>query len=221
MVRIENTQLHAIDDAGQGWCPLTGKRIFKSAREAWIIYGQHRFLISERTFYNYVGKNKICGARVEGTFHVEDIEQVSRAQAWPPAPSFVRPIRVAGEGEERKGDMDTAEEIQRLKMENLRMENEFTRIKLEKEQGKLVEKSLHEQVLAAGAAIVGTEAEIFVYDNVREIIHICEGKAEKEDSLREYLLLKVKTWLHAFSQPKEYFVELEEKENGVVDSSAV
>jgi hypothetical protein len=192
------------------WCPLTGKRVFKSAREAWIIYGQFRFAVSERTFYNYVGKKKVCGPRQEGAFHVEDIEQIARVQAWPPTPSFVRPSVIAGGRGETETNKDTGEEIQRLKAENMRMENEFTRIKLEKELGKLIEKNLHEQLLAAGAAIVGIEAEIFVYDNVREIIHLCEGKPEKEDFLREYLLSKVRIWLNAFSQAKEYIVELEE-----------
>ena len=79
----------------------------------------------------------------------------------------------------------------------------------------MLPRSEYEQRLAAAAAVVGTAAETFVYDSVREIIYRCEGNPEKEDSLREYLLEEVRKWLHAFSPPADYVVEfVEDDEEG-------
>jgi hypothetical protein len=91
-----------------------------------------------------------------------------------------------------------------------RLDREDREIDLAKKRKELLPVREYEQRLAAAAAVIGTEAETFVYDSVREIIHLCDGKPEKEDSLREYLLGKVRAWLHAFSQSVDYQVELME-----------
>jgi hypothetical protein len=205
-----------------GWNPLTGKRVFKSAHEAWQIYGQYRFAVSARTFQTYVGKHKACAPRPDGKLYVEDIEMLAKAEAWAPAPSFVWGAQKGGEGEVSKEELEIGAKMQLEKLKGMEMDNEERRIKLGKELRELLPVKEYEQRLAAAAAIVGTEAETFVYDNVREIIHLCDGKPEKENSLREYLLGKVKVWLNAFSRSVDYEVTFEEEsaEGGLTDERA-
>jgi hypothetical protein len=224
-----NTRLDTEDigmgrDEESGWNPLTGMREFRSAHEAWQIYGRFRFAVSQRTFLTYVGKEKSCAPGPDGKYHVGDIELFAQAQAWPPAPSFGRGFQKGGEGGSDK-DSDKGARLATERIKKLELENKLTQMEVEKKAGELLPKREYEQRLAAAAAVVGIEAETFVYDSVREIIHQCEGKPEKEDSLREYLLEKVRRWLHAFAQAQSYIVELDDiqeiAENENSDSLAV
>ena len=192
------------DQPGPGWNPLTGKRIFKSAREAWLIYGKYRFSVSPRTFYTYVGKKGDCPPRADGCFYVEDIEIIAQSRAWAPTSSFVQGVQPGGEGGSSSINNDQGFKLQAAKIRQAEAEAELKEMELARKRRELMPRSEYEQRLAAAGAVVGTEAETFVYDKVREIIHVCEGKPEKEDSLREYLLREVRTWLHAFSRPVDY-----------------
>ena len=203
----------------KGWCPLTGQRVFKSANQAWEIYGQYRFDVSPRSFMTYVGKNKVCRPRSDGRLYVEDIEMIAQSRAWPPASSFVRGAPTGGEGGSAQEDMDLGAEYQLEKVLKARIDRESAEIDLAKKRKEVLLVSEYEQRLAAAAAIVGTEAETFVYDNVREIIHLCDGNPEKEDSLREYLLDKVRGFLHAFSRPTDYQVEFVDEEEKIEEGS--
>ncbi len=179
-----------------------------------MVYGQHRFSVSERTFYNYVGHGKACPARPDGQFCVEDIEIIAKVQAWPPASLFVRGAQPGGEGGASPKELDIGAEIQAEKLEILKINRRAAEVDLQKKIKEVLPRKDFEQRLAAAAAIVGNEADVFVYDNVREIIHVCGGKPENEDSLREYLLGKVRGWCHAFSRPMEYEVEFEDRPEG-------
>lgn len=203
-----------LDNAASGWDPICGQRVFRSARQAWMVYGKYRFSVSERSFYNYVGSGKACPPRVDDRFYVEDIELVAKSQAWPLAFAFVRGAQKGGEGEGRTEDLDLNIRIQEEKLRRLQIDTESAEMDLAKKRKELLPRSEYEQRLAAAAAVVGIEAETFVYDKVREIIHVCSGEPEKEDSLREYLLKEVRTWLHAFSRAADYDVALIEDETG-------
>lgn len=198
------------DQTQKEWCPLVGQRVFKSANQAWEIYGQYRFSVSQRTFNTYVGKNKLCPPRSDGSYYVEDIEIIAESKGWAPTSSFVRGAQQGGEGEAAAYNSDIGAEIQKEKLLKARLEREDLEIDIAKKRKELLPVKDYEQRLAAAAAIVGNEAETFVYDNVREIIHLCGGKPEKEDSLREYLLEKVRGWLHGFSRPVSWELEFTE-----------
>lgn len=191
-----------------GWNPLTGKRVFKSAREAWLIYGQYRFSVSERTFYNYVGKEKDCRSRPDGSFYVEDIEIIAQSHAWAPAPLFVWGVQQGGEGGNAEKNNDQGVRLQAAKIRQAEAEAELKEGELKRKRRELIPRSEYEQRLAAAAAIVGVKVEIFAYDKVREIIHMCDGDPAKEDSLREYLLKEGRAWLHSFSRAADYDVSL-------------
>ena len=209
-----------LENADASWDPIFGQRVFRSARQAWMVYGKYRFSVSERNFYNYVGSGKACPPRADDKFYVEDIELVAKSQAWPLAFAFVRGAQKGGEGEARTEDLDLNVRIQEEKLKKLQIETESAEIDLAKKRKELLPRSEYEQRLAAAAAVVGTEAETFVYDKVREIIHVCGGEPEKEDSLREYLLKEVRTWLHAFSRAADYDVALIEEEADTIGSAA-
>lgn len=87
------------DETRPGWCPLTGQRTFRSANQAWEIYGQYRFSVAKRTFLSWVGKDKLCAPGEDGLYHVEDIEIISKARGWPPTPSFAGGVTQGGRGE--------------------------------------------------------------------------------------------------------------------------
>ena len=74
--------------------------------------------------------------------------------------------------------------------------------------------------LAAAAVVASTGLEAFVYDSVREIIHLCGGTLEKEDALREFMLERVKDCLNGFSEAFEYDVELEARLDGEAEKEA-
>lgn len=198
-----------MSDLESGWSPLTGQRAFKSAREAWLVYGQYRFSVSERTFYSRVGKGKDCPPGPDGLFHVEDIEIIAQVRAWPPAPAFVVGVRQGGEGEAAELDLDVGAEFQLERLKRARFETQLAELEVKRKLKEVLPRAVFEERMAAAAAVVGNEAEVFVYDNVREIIELCGGKAEKEVDLREFLLGKVRGWLHAFSLPANYIVEFE------------
>lgn len=196
-----------------GWCALTGQRTFKSANQAWEIYAQYRFSISKRNFLSYVGKGKPCLPRESGAYHVEDIELFSKFKGWPPAPAFVRGVTQGGEGGISPTEIEYGELYQKEKALKEGILREGEAIKLQKTKGELIPRRDYEQQLAAAAIVVGTSAETFVYDSVREIIHICNGDPAKEDDLREFMLHRVRGWLHAFSNQAHYQVDFFEDEN--------
>ena len=193
--------------AAGGWNPYTGQRIFRSARAAWLIYGQHRFSVSERTFYTHVGKGKGCPPREDGQLYVEDIEFIAQSQAWPVASLFVRPSLTGGEGESGE-DFEVGAEYQKHRARKMKAEADMTEAERDRKLRELMPRSDYEKRLAAAAAVVSNGLETLVYDNVREIIHLCGGNPEKEDSLREYLLEKIRRTLHAFSYQSLYAVHL-------------
>lgn len=193
---------------GSGWCPLTGQRSFRSGNAAWEGYGQHRFAISKRTFLTWVGKGKACPPRSDGFCHVEDIEMFSKSKAWPPAPSFAGGVQKGGEGGESPEEIEYGAMYQREKALKEAILREKEEISLKKMKGELLPRAEYEQRLAAAAIVVGTAAETWAYDKAREVIHQCEGNPAKEDEVREFLLREVRAWLHAFSVPREYLVEL-------------
>ncbi|WP_419524851.1 hypothetical protein, partial [Bilophila wadsworthia] len=82
-------------------------------------------------------------------------------------------------------------------------------LEVDRKLKRLIPRELYEQSLAAAAVVTSTGLEAFVYDSVREIIHLCGGTLEKEDALREYMLERVKDCLNGFSEAFEYDVELE------------
>lgn len=215
MTQLTEVPGPGLENADGSWDPIFGQRVFRSARQAWMIYGKYRFSVSERNFYNYVGSGKACPPREDDKFYVEDIELVAKAQAWPLAFAFVRGAQKGGEGEGRTEDLDLNIRIQEEKLKKLQIETESAEIDLAKKRKELLPRSEYEQRLAAAAAVVGIEAETFVYDKVREIIHVCSGEPEKENSLREYLLKEVRTWLHSFSRAADYDVALIEDEADV------
>ena len=191
-----------------GWNPLTGRREFRSANQAWDMYGQYRFGIAKRTFLNYVGKEKRCRPRPDMTYHVEDIEKFSTSEGWPPAPAFAR---LAPQGE-RGGNADATcygEMYQMEKALTQRAVRQAKELEVDRKLKRLSPRELYEQSLAAAAVVTSTGLEAFVYDSVREIIHLCGGTLEKEDALREYMLERVKDCLNGFSEAFEYDVELE------------
>lgn len=198
----------------KGWNPLTGPRTFRSGNAAWEGYGKYRFSISQRTFLTWIGKNKACPPRADGLCHVEDIELFSESRGWPPAPAFAGPYQKGGEGEAaseetiRCGEM---RERERAKRERIARERE--QILLDRLKGELLPRAEYERQLAAAAVVVSTAAESWAYDKAREIIHVCEGNAALEDTVREYLLREVRAWLNAFSSPREYLVDLQPGEN--------
>lgn len=196
-----------------GWDPLTGPRIFRSANAAFEKYGQYRFDVSKRNFLMFVGKGKACPPRDDGSVYVEDVEIIGNSRGWPPTPSFVWRDPQGGEG-----GGASAEEIQygalyqkekALKEAALREKEELL---LQKMRGDLIAKSDHDRALAAAAVVVGSAAETWAYDKARDLIHQCCGDPAQEDTFREYLLREVRGWLHAFSRPQEYVVDLEDPE---------
>ena len=68
-------------------------------------------------------------------------------------------------------------------------------LEVDRKLKRLIPRELYEQSLAAAAVVTSTGLEAFVYDSVREIIHLCGGTLEKEDALREYMLERVKDCL--------------------------
>ena len=162
-----------------GWNPLTGRREFRSANQAWDMYGQYRFGIAKRTFLNYVGKEKRCRPRPDMTYHVEDIEKFSISEGWPPAPAFAR---LAPQGE-RGGNADATcygEMYQMEKALTQRAVRQAKELEVDRKLKRLIPRELYEQSLAAAAVVTSTGLEAFVYDSVREIIHLCGGTLEKE-----------------------------------------
>lgn len=200
------------DETRPGWCPLTGQRTFRSANQAWEIYGQYRFSVAKRTFLSWVGKDKLCAPGEDGLYHVEDIEIISKARGWPPTPSFAGGITQGGAGGNSPAEIAYAEMFQQEKALKERAIRKQEEIKLQKMTGEVMLREDYEQNLAAAALVVGTAAETWVYDSVREIIHTCGGNPAKEDELRDWLLLRVRGWLNGFAAPKEYEVDLLEDE---------
>jgi hypothetical protein len=170
--------------------------------------GKFRYAISERTFYNYVGIGKACPPRDDGRFYLQDIELIAQASAWGRPPSFVRREQEGGEGEAGAESLELSYQVQDEKLKILRINRESAEMDLAKKRKELLPRTEYEQRLAAAAAVVGVEAENFVYDKVREIIHLCGGTPEKEDTLREWMLTEVRAWLHSFSRAADYDVNL-------------
>ena len=192
----------------KGWNPLTGPRTFRSGNAAWEGYGKYRFSISQRTFLTWVGKKKACPPRADGLCHVEDIEIFSESKGWPPAPAFVGPYSQGGEGDASEETIKAGEMRERERALRERIAREREEILLDKLKGELLPRVNFEQRLAAAAVAVSTAAESWAYDKAREVIHVCEGNAALEDTVREYLLREVRAWLNAFSVPREYLIEL-------------
>lgn len=142
------------------------------------------------------------------TYHLEDIEKFSSSEGWPPAPAFAR---LAPQGE-RGGSADATcygEMYQMEKALTQRAVRQAKELEVDRKLKRLIPRELYEQSLAAAAVVTSTGLEAFVYDSVREIIHLCGGTLEKEDALREYMLERVKDCLNVFSEAFEYDVELE------------
>lgn len=150
----------------------------------------------------------MCLPREDGLYYVEDIEIISKSRGWPPAPSFVGGVTQGGEGGGSPQEIAYAEIYQQEKALKERALRQQEEIKLQKMAGEVILRADYEQQLAAAALVVGTSAETFVYDSVREIIHTCGGNPAKEDELRDWLLLRVRGWLNGFAAPKEYEVDL-------------
>ena len=190
-----------------GWNPLTGRREFRSANQAWDMYGQYRFGIAKRTFLNYVGKEKRCRPRPDMTYHVEDIENFQYLKVGP------RPLPLPGSRHRGAGGSADAtcygEMYQMEKALTQRAVRQAKELEVDRKLKRLIPRELYEQSLAAAAVVTSTGLEAFVYDSVREIIHLCGGTLEKEDALREYMLERVKDCLNGFSEAFEYDVELE------------
>lgn len=196
----------------KGWNPLTGLRTFRSGNAAWEGYGKYRFAISQRTFLTWVGKKKACPPRADGLCYVEDIEIFSESKGWPPTPSFAGPYQKGGAGEASEEQLKCGEMRERERALRERIAREKEQILLDKLKGKLLPREELEQQLAAAAVAVSTAAEAWAYDKARELIHVCDGNAALEDTVREYLLREVRLWLNAFSVPREYLVELQAEE---------
>ena len=208
MAQTNGAPTPGMNTGADGWDPIFGQRVFRSARNAWMVYGQYRFSVSERTFYNYVGEGKACFPRDDSKYFVEDIEMLAQSQGWPLASFFVRGAQTGGQGESRTEDFELGVEIQKEKHRKMKMEADLVEIDLKKKMKELLSRSDYEKRLAAAAAVVSNGLETLVYDNVREMIHLCGGSPEKEDSLREYLLEKIRKSLHAFSYQTLYAVSL-------------
>lgn len=205
-----------------GWNPITGERIFKTANAAWEKFGQYRFDVSKRNFLSFVGKGKACPPRKNGNIYVEDIDLIGVSRGWPPAPSFVGGVAKGGKGEAAsKEELDYAALYQREKALKEVILRKGEEIKLQKVRGELITKTEYEQKLAAAAVVVGTSAETWAYDRVREVIHQCGGDPSREDVVREWLLCEVRAWLHAFSSPQDYVVTLEDDEPNDEEENAV
>ena len=204
-------------DGAAAWNPFTGQRVFRSARAAWVTYGQHRFSFTERTFYNHVGKGKGCPPREDGRFYIEDIELFAQSHGWPVTSLFVRGAQEGGRGESPIEDFEVGRKYQEEKYLKARIERRSAEIDLQKKVKEVLLRSDYEKRLAAAAAVVSNGLETLVYDHVREMIHLCGGKPEKEDSLREYLLEKIRVTLHAFSYKTLYAVSLVDDNPSGVD----
>lgn len=193
---------------GQGSAAAPGASTVKaatswaSANAAWIEFGQHRWEISRRTFYNYVGPRANCKPRADGRYHADDIVKIAQAAGWRPHPS-VRPGTQGGEG--GKGDGDTLLR-ERIRRERLRADNE--ELDLRKRRGELVERREMERLLAAAVVVLENEMMNWVHEKARGIIHLVGGDPRREQDLVDHLREGSRRWLHQFSMKATYRVEV-------------
>lgn len=173
-----------------------------SANAAWIEFGQPRWEISRRTFYNYVGPRANCKPRADGRYHADDIVKIAQAAGWRPLPS-VRPGTQGGEG--GKGDGDTLLR-ERIRRERLRADNE--ELDLRKRRGELVERREMERLLAAAVVVLENEMMNWVHEKARGIIHLVGGDPRHEQGLVDHLREGGRRWLHQFSMKATYRVEV-------------
>lgn len=90
------------------------------------------------------------------------------------------------------------------------------RLKLEKEQGKLMSVEVHEQDLAARAVFFKSEVESFIHRKAGEIIALVGGREGAVPELVAWWEEATADWFDAFSQESS-FVSEEEEEEGEED----
>lgn len=190
----------ATSKGGQAWA-TTGA--------AWTDFAQHKWAISRRTFYNYVGTRRDCRPRRDGLYHADDIVKIATAAGWPPRVS-VGAVPQGGEGGTAAKDVGITLLEQRLRRECIR--GDLEELELRKKRGELVSRGEMERMMAAGVAVLESEILNWIHSEALKIISLVDGNPKHEAALIDLLRERSRVFLNGFAVDRAYEVEVIEDE---------
>ena len=190
----------ATTEGGQTWA-TTGA--------AWTDFAQHKWAISRRTFYNYVGTRRDCRPRRDGLYHADDIVKIATAAGWPPRVS-AGAVPQGGEGGATAKDVGLTLLEQRLRRERIR--GDLEELELRKKRGELVSRGEMERMMSAGVAVLESELLNWIHSEALEIISLVDGNPKHEALLIDMLRERSRVFLNGFAVDRAYEVEVLDEE---------
>lgn len=186
-----------------------GGQTWETPGAAWTDFAQHKWAISRRTFYNYVGTRKDCRPRRDGLYHADDIVKFATAAGWPPRVS-VGVVPQGGEGGTAAKDVGITLLEQRLRRECIR--GDLEELELRKKRGELVSRGEMERMMAAGVAVLESEILNWIHSEALKIISLVDGNPKHEAALIDLLRERSRVFLNGFAVDRAYEVEVIEDE---------
>ncbi|AAS96659.1 hypothetical protein [Nitratidesulfovibrio vulgaris] len=195
-----------------------GGQTWATTGAAWTDFAQHKWAISRRTFYNYVGTRRDCRPRRDGLYHADDIVKIATAAGWPPRVS-AGAVPQGGEGGATAKDVGLTLLEQRLRRERIR--GDLEELELRKKRGELVSRGEMERMMSAGVAVLESELLNWIHSEALEIISLVDGNPKHEALLIDMLRERSRVFLNGFALDRAYEVEVidEEADAGAADGA--
>ena len=192
-----------------GSATTKGGQTWATTGAAWTDFAQHKWAISRRTFYNYVGTRRDCRPRRDGLYHADDIVKIATATGWPPRVS-AGAVPQGGEGGATAKDVGLTLLEQRLRRERIR--GDLEELELRKKRGELVSRGEMERMMSAGVAVLESELLNWIHSEALEIISLVDGNPKHEALLIDMLRERSRVFLNGFALDRAYEVEVIDEE---------
>lgn len=192
-----------------GSATTRGGQTWATTGAAWTDFAQHKWAISRRTFYNYVGTRRDCRPRRDGLYHADDIVKIATAAGWPPRVS-AGAVPQGGEGGATAKDVGLTLLEQRLRRERIR--GDLEELELRKKRGELVSRGEMERMMSAGVAVLESELLNWIHSEALEIISLVDGNPKHEALLIDMLRERSRVFLNGFAVDRAYEVEVIDEE---------
>lgn len=192
-----------------GSATTKGGQTWATTGAAWTDFAQHKWAISRRTFYNYVGTRRDCRPRRDGLYHADDIVKIATAAGWPPRVS-AGAVPQGGEGGATAKDVGLTLLEQRLRRERIR--GDLEELELRKKRGELVSRGEMERMMSAGVAVLESELLNWIHSEALEIISLVDGNPKHEALLIDMLRERSRVFLNGFAVDRAYEVEVIDEE---------
>lgn len=148
--------------------------------------------VSKSKLYRDVD-DRLLQPEADGCFSLRSVEAYAESY-----------LQYEGATDDDKADEREARELrmrrERTKADNEDLDNRLKQLKVDREEGRLIEVDTYNQNMGAAASILRDSQVTFFETRTKEIIYRCGGDPAREPEVKDWLLDVSLDWLHGFSQ---------------------